>query len=468
MKTLIACIGILLVTSCATNPVTGKSQLMLVSESQEISMGKEMLAQTEQETGFYADPALQSYVSTIGLGMARASERPSLPWEYHVIDDAAINAFAAPGGYVFVTRGILTYLNSEAELAAVLGHETGHVTARHSAAMISEQQLGGLGVMGLSIWQPKLSGVLNTGASLYFLNFSRNDERQADGLGHRYALHAKYDPREMPKTFQTIQRVGSTGSSRMPGFLSTHPDPGDRVAYTKAWADTVTSFAGLNVGRDRYLSRIDGLLFGEDPEQGYFESGRYLHPTLKLRFDMPSGWRGNNQRSQVVLAEPNGQAQITFAAAKGSTPDAAAQTFLGQQGIQNIGGQRFTLGGDAATLVQFAATTSDNQALRGEVIFVQHGGTVYQFLGITLATSWPMLGPAISQSLRSFGPTEGNQVFHRRKYLRIVTLQRATSVADLAAQSGGAIAVQDLAIINAVSESATLAAGGKVKTVSYR
>ena len=448
---------VMLVAGCATNPVTGKTQLMLVSESQEIEMGKGMLAQTEQETGFYADPALQSYVSTIGLGMAHASERPTLPWEYHVIDDAAINAFAAPGGYIFITRGILTYLNSEAELAAVLGHETGHVTARHSAAMVSQQELGGLGLAGLSIWKPKLGDVLNTGASLYFLNFSRNDERQADGLGHRYSLHAKYDPREMPKTFQTLQRVSNTGSSRMPGFLSTHPDPGDRVAYTKAWADAVTNFGGLAIDRDRYLSHIDGLMFGEDPEQGYFESARYLHPVLKLRFDMPSGWQGMNQRSQVVLAEPNGQAQITFSAAKGNTPDAAAQVFLAQKGMQNIGGQRLSLGGDPATLV-----------LRGEVIFVQHGGAVYQFLGLTLATSWATLGPAISQSLRSFGPTAGNQVFHRRKYLRIVTLPRAMSVADLAAQSGGAIAVPELAIINAVSETAMLPAGARVKTVGYR
>ena len=467
MRSLLLC-GACCLAACATNPVTGKTQLMLISESQEIEMGKAMLAQTEQETGFVADAALQSYVSGIGMTMARASERPNLPWEYHVIDDAAINAFAAPGGFVFVTRGILTYLNSEAELAAVLGHETGHVTARHSAAMVSQQQLGGLGLVGLSIWQPKLGGLLSTAGSLYFLNFSRNDERQADGLGFRYAMHAKYDPREMAKTFQTIQRVSNTGSSRMPGFLSTHPDPGDRVVYTKAWADTIKSFAGLSVDRDRYLGRINGLLFGEDPEQGYFESGRFLHPTLQLRFDMPNGWKGVNQRSQVILGEPNGQAQITFSAAKGATPDAAAQTFLAQQGVQNLGLQRVSVNGDPATMAQFAGMTSDNQAVRGEVLFVQHGGAVYQFLGITLATSWPTLGPAISQSLRSFGPTAGSQQFRQRKYLRVVTMTRATSVADLAAQSGGAIAVQDLAIMNAVAETAVMPAGSKVKTVGYR
>ncbi len=470
-------VGIVLALSvgaaCATNPVTGKSQLMLMSESQEIAMGKQLLAQTQQESGFYPDSGLQLYVSSVGMRMARESERPNLPWEYHVIDDPAVNAFAAPGGFIFVTRGILAYLNSEAELAAVVGHETGHVTARHSAAMAS-QQLGIQGVFGIgAILDPKLAqGILGqvagVGASLYFLKFSRNDERQADGIGHRYALHDKYDPREMPKTFQTLQRVSNTGSNRMPGFLSTHPDPGDRVQYTQAWADTVSSYAGLSVDRDRYLSHINGMLFGDDPLQGYFEGTRYLHPVLKLRFDAPTGWQGANQRAQVVLSEPNGKAQITMSEAKENSPDAAAQVFLAGKGIVNLGAQRVSMNGVTAMAVQFSALMSDSTPLRGEAFFIQHGSSVFQFLGVSLAASWPAFGSVIDQSLHSFGPTAANQLFRQQKRLRIVTLSRATAVSELAAQSGGAITLQDLAIINGVAETATLAAGSKVKTVGYR
>ena len=459
--------------ACATNPVTGKSQFMLMSESQEIAMGRQLLTQTEQESGFYPDSGLQLYVASVGMRMARESERPNLPWEYHVIDDPAVNAFAAPGGFIFVTRGILAYLNSEAELAAVVGHETGHVTARHSAAMAS-QQMGIQGVLGVgTILNPKLAqGVLGqvagVGASLYFLKFSRNDERQADGIGHRYALHDRYDPREMPKTFQTLQRVSNTGSNRMPGFLSTHPDPGDRVQYTQGWADTVSSYAGLNVDRDRYLSHINGLLFGDDPQQGYFEGVRYLHPLLRLRFDAPTGWQGMNQRAQVIVGEPNGKAQITLSEAKGTSPDAAAQAFQAGKGIVTLGAQRATINGEAATVVQFSATASDSTPLRGEVLFIQHGSGVFQFLGVSLTASWNTFGGAIDQSLRSFGPTAANQVFRQQKRLRIVTLSRPTTVSDIAAQSGGAITLQDLAIINGVAETATLATGSKVKTVGYR
>ncbi len=468
-----AALALVLCAACATNPVTGKSQLMLMSESQEISMGKEMLVQTEQESGFYPDAALQSYVSGIGLKLAHASERPNLPWEYHVIDDPAVNAFAAPGGFIFVTRGILTYLNSEAELAAVLGHETGHVTARHSAAMASQQMLaqGGLAIGSIvrpDVAQGVIGQLVNTGASLYFLKFSRDDEKQADGIGHRYALHAKYDPREMPKTFQTLERVSAGGSNKMPGFLSTHPDPGDRVAYTTAWADTVSSYKGLEVDRDRYLSHIDGLVFGDDPEQGYFEGTRFLHPMLRLSFDAPTGWQTVNGRQQVVMAEPKGTAQITMSQAKETTPDAAAQAFAAQQGISNLGTQRTAVNGETASVVQFSAKMQDGTDLRGEVYFILHGGSVYQFLGVAVASAWPTQAGVIEASLKSFQTTPATQQFLQRKYLRIQTLSRPTTVSALASQSNGAISLQDLAIINGVAETATLPAGMKVKVVGYR
>jgi predicted Zn-dependent protease len=461
---------LLLLAACATNPVTGKRQLMLMSESQEISMGREMLAQTEQQTGFYPDSSLQAYVSQLGLRMAHASERPNLPWEYHVIDDPQVNAFAAPGGFIFITRGILAYLNSEAELAAVLGHETGHVTARHSAAMASQQMLaqGGLAIGGIvrpDLASGVLGAALSAGASLYFLKFSRNDEKQADGLGHRYSLSAGYDPREMPKTFQTLQRVSDVAGSSVPGFLSTHPDPGDRVQYTQAWADTVSSYRGLEVDRDRFLSHIDGLVYGADPEQGYFEGTRFLHPGLKFRFDIPTGWQTANQASAVIAADPNGRAQLVLSPAKEASVDAAAQAFAAQQGIQSLGTQRFILNGLQAASVQFSATTSDNQSVRGTAFFIQHAGSVFRFLGVALASAWPSFSSAMDQSLRSFGPTPANQVFRKRSYLKLITLTRATTVAGLAAQSTGKVTAQDLAILNGVADDATLPAGTRAKIV---
>lgn len=466
-------VGTLLVAAaCATNPVTGRSQLSLVSESQEIDMGRGELARARQETGFIADATLEQYVANIGKQMAAASERPNLPWEFHVLDDPMVNAFAAPGGFVFITRGILTYLNSEAELAAVVGHEIGHVTAKHTVAMISQQQLAQVGLIAGSIAAPSAAGgiagqIAGAATSLYFLKFSRNDESQADQLGHRYSLMQNYDVREMPNTFRTLERIGAaSGGSSTPGFLSTHPDPGSRIQKTQAWADTVKNTSRLHADRDRYLSRIDGLVFGADPEQGYFENNQFLHPGLKFRFSVPQGWQTQNSLSQVVLAEPNGQAQIALSPAQQTSVDAAAQAFTSQQGVASSGARRTTVNGLPAAAAEFTATTSQGQALRGTVLFLQHNGQVFQFLGIALASNWGQQGGVISQVLGSFGPTPAGQQFQQRKYLHIVTLPRSTSVATLAQQSNGAISPQLLAIINGVPDGAMLPSGKRVKTVN--
>src|SRR3954462_3573375 len=184
--------------SCARNPVTGKSELSLVSESQEIQMGKQGAQEVAQSIGLYDDANAQAYVAEIGKRMAAESERPNLPWEFHVVDDATVNAFALPGGFIYVTRGLLTYMTNEAELAGVMGHEVGHVTARHSAQQITKAQFAQLGLGIGSILSPtfrqfgQLAGV---GAQLLFLKFGRDDERQADELGFKYMLADGYDAR---------------------------------------------------------------------------------------------------------------------------------------------------------------------------------------------------------------------------------------------------------------------------------
>jgi predicted Zn-dependent protease len=459
---------------CATNPVTGKSQLSLVSESQEIAMGREQLAASKADPGFVRNDRLERYVTDVGMGMARASERPDLPWEFHVIDDPAVNAFAAPGGFIFVTRGLLGYLNSEAQLAEVLAHEIGHVTAKHTVAMISQQELarGGLGLF--SVVKPDLArGIAGQAAtvlaSLYFLKYSRGDEHMADELGHRYSLRAGYDPREMPKTFRTLQQLDqSSSSSKLPGFLSTHPDPGDRVAYTQAWADTVRNAARLKIGRDAFLATTDGLLYGADPEQGYFEGGQFLHPVLRIRFAVPAGWTTANQSAQVLVAEPNGAAQVSLRLSTQAGLDAATQAFLMQQGLQGLGTERLSMGGMPATSGEFVATSQAGKALHGEVLFVQREAQIFQVVGLSFADGWSQFGPTIHQALRSFGPTQPGQRFQQRRWIRLITLQRPTAITALAAETGESISAADLAILNSVDVNATLPAGTRVKTVVSR
>jgi predicted Zn-dependent protease len=276
-----------LISSCATNPVTGRREFSLISESQEIEMGKQYSAEVIQSIGLVNDPALQAYVKNIGLTMARASERPNLPWEFHVVDDAAVNAFAIPGGFIFVTRGLLTHLSNEAELAAVLGHENGHVTAKHSVAQMSNQTLAQLGLvvgMAVSPTVAKFGDLASAGLGVLFLKFGRDDELQADDLGFRYSLAAGYDVREMANVFQMLAAQAELhGAGRLPEWQSTHPDPGNRINRVREKLPSVQSeLAGKKVGRNELLNRLNGLVFGENPRLGFFE-GRTSIPTCGER-----------------------------------------------------------------------------------------------------------------------------------------------------------------------------------------
>src|SRR5512143_483331 len=199
-------------SGCAINPATGKNQLMLVSQDQEIAMGRQADTAVVATIGLYPDAAWQAYIQQLGAHLAASTERPDLPWTFRVVDDPAVNAFALPGGFVYVTRGLLSYLTSEAELASVVGHEIGHVTARHTAAEMSKQELIGLGLAVGSMANAqvaKYAGTANQALGILYLKFSRDDESQADQLGLRYMRRANFDPRQMPEVFRMLDRLSA-------------------------------------------------------------------------------------------------------------------------------------------------------------------------------------------------------------------------------------------------------------------
>jgi predicted Zn-dependent protease len=306
----------LALAGCATNPVTGKSQLSLVSSAQEEQIGREGFPAVVSEYGAYGEGTLQAYVDTVGHRLAKVSHLPNLSWKFTLLDDPTVNAFAMPGGYIYVTRGILAHLNSEAQLAGVLGHEIGHVTARHTANRMTQQQLTGLGLGLAAAFSPSIarySSVAQQGLSLMFLKYSRDDETQADELGVTYATAAGYDPREIPATYAMLKRVADRGGQRLPGFLSTHPDPGNREERTHGLAQkAVAGKTGLVIRGRAYVQKMDGVVFGKDPRQGYFEANRYFHPQLRFQMSFPEGWKVQDSRSAVraVSAEEQPTAQM--------------------------------------------------------------------------------------------------------------------------------------------------------------
>ena len=343
-----------LVPGCAVNPVTGQRELSLVSPQQELRLGSEGYTAVVAEYGLYDDPALQAYVNEVGLKVARASHQPGLAWHFAVLDDPTVNAFAMPGGYIYITRGILAHLNSEAQLAGVLGHEVGHVTHRHTAERITQQQLYGLGLGVASVFSGtvrRYGDLAQQGLGLLFLKYSRDDERQADELGVAYATGAGYDPREIPSTYAMLKRVSEQAGQRLPGYLSTHPDPGDREATTAELAkQAAQGKTGLAVNGRAYVQRLDGVVFGSDPRQGYFAGDEYIQPTLRFQLTFPAGWKHQDTRSAVAAQEPGQQATVELMLADAGTlaPAAFVQQLNDRGTFAEVAGKPETIGGFAA------------------------------------------------------------------------------------------------------------------------
>jgi len=315
-----------LVAGCATNPATGKRQIILVSRNKELEIGREADPAVIAEFGLYADDSLQRYVDSVGQRLARVSDLPGLKWHFRVLDSPVVNAFAIPGGYIYITRGILAYMNSEAQLAGVLGHEIGHVTARHSAQQMTNQQLAQVGlILGMVFLEPvrQYGALAQQGLQILFLKYSRDDETQADELGIEYSVKAGYDPREIPATYATLKRIAERQGQVLPTFLSTHPDPGDRQIRTTQLSQAAAASAHrpLEVAATVYRKRTEKLVFGDDPRQGYFEDSRFYHPDLAFQLIFPSGWTTRNTPSAVLAASESqgGAMQVTLGTSRDST-----------------------------------------------------------------------------------------------------------------------------------------------------
>ena len=304
--------------ACAVNPVTGKKEFMLYSEGQEIELGKQTDESVAAQYGLYDDAALQGYISKMGLAIAAKSQRPGLPWRFSVLDSPVVNAFAVPGGSVYVTRGILAMMSSEAELAAVLGHEIGHVNARHSMSQMSKQQVAQIGLVAGSVISKKFAqyaGLASAGLQVLFLKYSRDNENQADALGVGYSRATGYDPADMAVTFRALQRMGDmSGGSSLPGFLSTHPLTADRIANVQAMLQPQD--ASLARRPEAYLRTVEDVVYGEDPRQGYVENSVFYHPGLRFQFAVPSGWTVENTPGSVTLVAADQSAGVVMRGGK--------------------------------------------------------------------------------------------------------------------------------------------------------
>ena len=460
---------------CTRNPVTGKRQIVLVSESEEIAMGLQSDRQVRQEYGVAENESLQNYVQAIGRRLSSVSHRPNLDWRFTVVDSPVVNAFAIPGGYVYLTRGILAYVGSEAELAGVMGHEIGHVTARHAVRQITRQELAQLGLGVGSALSPALGQLGNaaqSGLGLIFLRFNRDDEREADRLGVEYAARGAWDPRQVSSFFDVLGRLSAANDREtIPGWLSTHPDPPARVQTTRMQAGEWIQMLGLTeermtVNRDQLLRAIDGIVFGNDPREGFMQGDRFYQPKFEFQVDFPAQWRVDNTRDAVVAMNPRQAAQLQLTIPRvpaGMSSDDYVRT-LASQGMTPQGAQSVNINGNRAVLASYVIRTQSG-LLGARAGFIEYRNQIFQIVG--MAFDFGRYSADIERSIRSFERLTDPRILRAQPdRLKIQPAQEGDSLTSVARRiNNPRVSADDLAVLNRLTVDQRITTGRLLKIV---
>ena len=473
--------GLFVLNSCAVNPVTGKKEINFISAEKELALGAESDPAIIANYGLYDDDEVQAFINERGKEMGAISHLPDLEYKFRILDSPVVNAFAVPGGYVYFTRGIMAHFNNEAEFAGVLGHEIGHITARHSAAQLSKQQLyGGLFVAGMIVSPEfrQLGELAQQGLGLMFLKFGRDDESQSDELGVSYSTQVGYDANQMAGFFEVLHRLQSQAGVSIPTFQSTHPDPVDRFNTVHRLADAYQSEStqtDFKINRDEYLQLIDGMVYGDDPRQGFIKYNTFFHPELKFYFPVPPEWQIVNTPQMVQMAAPDGKALMIMTLSQQQELSAAVQATVEQDRLEIIESQQTTVNGlPAVALVSTVAQQQDQTGQQTEApdlrilsYFIEYNGLIYIFHGLSSTADFNTYARTFGNTMQNFDvltdPAMINVSPDRikiRKVNRAATLQTALNSLGVPTEE-----METIAILNNMELAEQLPAGTWIKTI---
>jgi predicted Zn-dependent protease len=467
---------------CATNPVTGGHDVVTMSEEKEIELGRKMHPQVLQQYGRYDDEILQQYVNGVGQRIATSSHRPNLQYTFTVLDSADVNAFALPGGFVYITRGIMAYLNSEAELAAVLGHEIGHVTARHSVRQQTGATAAGVGTMivGILTGSPDLANVAGSAATALVRGYGRDMELEADQLGAEYLNRIGYEPEEMIdvvrllKNQEMLEVQMARQENRKPrvyhGVFSTHPDNDTRLKEVVRAAARVHNTEDRPDNRDAYLSRVDGMPMGDSRAQGIVRGSRFYHGDLGITIAFPTGWVVENQQSSVLAYSESKDAMIKVSATappQGVGPKELLGRML--QGTTTTTSAPLDVNGleGYTATVRSTALPWGNQG-PARVAVVYYNNLAYVFQGAPRqAAGLSSFEPLFTSSLKTFRRLRDNEFPQAEPdKVRIVRATQGMTVEQLARNSPiKKYPVERLRLLNDLYPDKQPVAGEKIKVV---
>jgi predicted Zn-dependent protease len=385
-----------LLAACSSTPAkTGKAGN--ASSRGEIESARRDYDQIVRFYGTYEDQAIQEYVNAVGQRVARHSDMPDMEWHFTVLDEGTINAFTTGGGYVYVFRGLLAYMNSEAELAGVLGHEMGHVTAHHPSKAQTRSIMANIAAIGAAILtgSPDVANMASIGAAAWVQGYGREAEAEADAIGMRYMVKAGYDPRAMGRMFETLKAqesfeiASARAEGREPkvyhGVFSDHPAPDDRAAAAARAAAQVTAEpeGGFVINRNLYMQAVDGMAFGSSRAQGVVRDNRFYHADLGLTMAFPRGWIIENQRDRILAYTKNKESFLQIMS-DGKPDKQAPREFLITRLKGNVlaGGESVTINGmEGYSVLTRSGSPLDNGAGPVRWIALYRGKTAFVFAG---------------------------------------------------------------------------------------
>ncbi|MFN1836008.1 M48 family metalloprotease [Balneola sp. MJW-20] len=475
------------IASCVTiqqSPVTGNKRIYGYSWEKEIEIGKQADSEIIAQYGLYEDEELGSYVSDLGQDLLQVSHMrrddtdsqfKNTEFTFRLLDSPVVNAFALPGGFVYVTRGLMAHLENEAQLAVVLGHEIGHVAARHASQRAAEQQFGQIAVIGGAILGQSfgLDGgnilqLSSQTAQLLFLRYGRDDERESDRLGVEYAAMKHYEAAEGAKFFTSLKRISEKAGVNIPSHLSTHPDPGEREQtiprLAAQWSDR--GYDQTIVNQKEYHELLQGLMYGDNPREGFAENGYFYHPELEFQFPVPGEFEVINQRSAVILVNEARDAIVQMRLdSESADPQASVNQITGQEGIEIVDQGAVNVNGLDAYSATADVSQEGGATLRVKISALRFGGNLYRFLSYTEISQYDEYLNEFNAIFTGFDQlTDQNILNIEPVRLEIVTVQNADTFENLLPDILPMdIDPQDIAIINQVNLTDRIEAGSMIK-----
>jgi predicted Zn-dependent protease len=466
------------------NPVSGNKRAFGYSWKQEVEIGKQADSEITAQYGLYENEELSNYVSDLGQALLEVSHLRradtqekfrNTEFTFRVLDSPVVNAFALPGGYIYVTRGLLAHLNNEAQLAMVLGHEIAHVAARHASQRAATQQFGQLAVIGGAILGQSLgydgASILQLSsqtAQLMFLKYGRDAERESDALGVEYAAMKNYKAAEGADFFTSLKRISESEGGGIPTLLSSHPDPGEREEtiprLAEEWAKK--GYEQTILDKEEFMSMIDNIMFAENPREGFEMDGLFYHPDLEFQFPVPPAFKLVNQSSAVIMVNEAQDAIIQFTIdSENSTPEASVRAFLSQEGIVTVEQSDFYSSEFNGYQGIATAQMEDGTELKLQLTALDHGANIYRFLSYTPTARFDEYRSIFSSVTQGFNDLRDTSILDIKPVrLNLITTSRSASFSSfLPNELPMKIEPLDVAIINQVELDQNIPAGTVLK-----